>query len=88
MDIDSFAMPAATEKEEYVYEFLNYLYTSEILAKYVKKFAIFPALQDVAVSYENFPFTGPDRELLSRLQFFKSSVPASRFTSLWVSLKA
>jgi len=88
MDIDSFAMPAATEKEEYVYEFLNYLYTPEILAKYVKKFAIFPTLQGVAVSYENFPFTGPDRELLNRLQFFKSSVPASRFTSLWVSLKA
>jgi len=88
MDIDSFAIPAATEKEEYVYAFLNYLYRSDVLAKYVHKFSIFPALQGIDVSYENFPFTGPDADLLKRLHFFRSSVSPSRFTSLWVSVKA
>jgi len=86
--IDSFAMPATSTKDEYVYAFLNYLYTPEVLQKYIDRFGFFPPMQGVNPPDVNFPYTEPTQELFDKLHFFSTKISAAELNKVWISLKA
>jgi len=88
IDIDSFALPSGTRKDQLVYQFLNYLYRPDVLQRYTQKFNFFPAAWNVSTSYAGFPFNGPTPALLKDMHFFRSNVPAERFIKLWGALKS
>lgn len=85
--IDSFAIPVATKKQDYVYQFLNYLYQPDILQKYADKYGILMASKKV--SYESdtyFPYTIPTEQLFSKLGFFRNVVIGDLLNRLWIAV--
>lgn len=86
--IDSFAMPATSNKEEYVYAFLNYLFSPEVLQKYINKFGFFPPTKSVQSPDVNFPYAEPTRELFEKLNFVSTNISAAELNKVWISLKA
>jgi spermidine/putrescine-binding protein len=86
--IDSFAVPATSNKDEYVYAFLNYLYREDVLQKYIDKFGFFPPRKAVNPPEVNFPYTEPTAELFAKLNFFSTQIPADELNKIWIALKA
>lgn len=87
--IDSFAIPAASNKDELVYPFLNYVFSKNIVKKYVDKFEFFPAVK-VDVEYEArfAKFTEPTYELFSKVHFFKNVVSSHVLNDVLIALKS
>lgn len=87
--IDSFAIPAASKKDDLIYPFINYLFRKDIVKKYVDKFDFFPAVQ-VEVEYdERFAqLTQPTQELFSRINFFKNVVSKEVLNDVLITLKS
>lgn len=88
LEIDSFAMPVGVVDEDFVYQFLNYMYRPDILHAYAEKYAFLSPLSDVTVSHKSYPFSQPSSELFSKLHFFRNVVPLSQLTALWIALKS
>lgn len=86
--IDSFAVPATTTKDEYVYAFLNYLYSPKVLQKYIDRFGFFPPRKAVNPPEVNFPYTEPTTELFEKLNFFSTQISAAELNKVWIALKA
>lgn len=86
--IDSCAVPATSNKEEYVYAFLNYLYSPPVLQRYINRFGFFPPREGVQPPKVNFPYTKPTPELFEKLNFFSTKIPASELNKIWIALKA
>jgi spermidine/putrescine-binding protein len=87
--IDSFAIPAASKKDDLIYPFINYLFRKDIVKKYVDKFDFFPAVQ-VEVQYdERFAqLTQPTQELFARINFFKNVVSKEVLNDVLITLKS
>ncbi len=87
--IDSLAITAATQKDDLIYPFLNYLFRKDIVKQYVDKFEFFPAVK-VEVDYEErfAAFTEPTYELFSNVHFFKNVVSSDVLNDILISLKA
>lgn len=86
--IDSFAVPATSNKDEYVYAFLNYLFSPEVLQKYINKFGFFPPTRAVQSPDVNFPYTEPTHELFEKLNFVSTKISDAELNKIWISLKA
>jgi spermidine/putrescine transport system substrate-binding protein len=87
--IDSFVIPATSKKDDLIYPFVNYLFSKDIVQKYVDKFDFFPAVQ-VNVEYDE-RFIGlnePTLELFSRVNFFKNVVSKETMNDVLISLKS
>ncbi len=87
MVIDTWLIPEITQKEDLVYEFLNYLYQPEILQKYADRYNFFPVMAGVASEEDRF-FLTPTTSLFSRLQFFTYAIPEQQLQDLWIALKS
>ena len=87
--IDSFAIPSASQKDEQIYLFLNYLFRKDIVKLYVDKFEFFPAVQ-VPVEYdERFAeFIEPTQELFNNVHFFKNIMSSDVLNDILISLKS
>lgn len=87
--IDSFAIPAASKKDDLVYQFINYLFRKDIVKEYVDKFDFFPAVK-VEVEYdERFAsLTKPTRKLFANINFFKNVVSKEVLNDVLVTLKS
>jgi spermidine/putrescine-binding protein len=87
--IDSFVIPAASKKDELVYPFINYLFSKDIVQKYVDKFDFFSAVQ-VDVEYDDrfAGLTKPTSELFSRVNFFKNVVSKETMNDVLIALKS
>ena len=87
--IDSFAITATTTKDDLVYQFLNYLFRSDIVKKYVDKFDFFPAIK-VDVEYDDrlIQLTEPTEELFKNINFFKNVVSKEILNDVLISLKS
>jgi spermidine/putrescine-binding protein len=87
--IDSFAMPATSQKDDLVYLFINYLFRKDVVKKYVDKFDFFPAVQ-VEVEYdEQFAaLTVPTKELFKHINFFKNVVSKETINDVLIALKS
>lgn len=85
--IDNFMIPASTIKDDLVYQFLNFLYSPEILGEYADTFNFFPVRPGVASKGDRYKLT-PTKSLFNRLSFFNYVIPEERMRSLWITLKS
>lgn len=85
--IDVLLLPYTTQKEDLVYEFINYLYKPEILQKYADRYNFFPVREGVT-SCENRFFLTPAQSLFSSLRFFTYAISEQQLRELWIALKS
>lgn len=86
--IDSFAFCKASEKEELVYQFLNYIYRPDVLQHYVDKFGFFPPTVNVRPTFVRRGLSMPTDRMIRKLVFFKNVLPDQALNDVWISLKA
>lgn len=88
--IDSFVIPATSKKDDLIYPFINYLFSKDIVKKYVDKFDFFSAVK-VDVAYDDDRFVGltePTPELFAHVNFFKNVVSKEVLNDVLISLKS
>lgn len=82
--IDSIVIPATTQKDDLIYEFINYLYRPEVVDHHRSKFGFCsPVVEDEPKMPENFC---PSADQFANLHFFKNVVPQSIVNDIWVGL--
>jgi spermidine/putrescine transport system substrate-binding protein len=86
MVIDSFAMPITSDKDELVYEFLNYMYRSEVISYYIQKFGYFSPIKSVSNAQSVIEM--PSEEQLKNTEFFKNIISKKEISDIWIQLKA
>lgn len=82
--IDSFVIPAPSEKQDLVYQFLNYLYQPEIIAHHSTRYGFCPPVVDAPVEGHN--IFCPTQEQMDKVSFFKNNVSESAINNVWVSV--
>lgn len=87
MLMDLWLIPKTTKKDEWVYQFLSYVYRPEIMKLYADRFNFFPAIRGV-VSDDNRYLIAPTKSLLGRLHLFDYKIPDQQMRELWISLKS
>ena len=87
--IDSFAITAATKKDDLVYLFLNYLFRPDVVKNYVDKFDFFPAVK-VDVEYDDrfIRLTEPTKALFQNINFFRNVVSKEILNDVLITLKS
>jgi len=90
--IENFCISSASEKEEYAYKLLNFLYSKSSMVAHHNKFFFFPATLSALAATELEEYEqklieriGDDR---SKIHFFKNIIPLQRVTDLWVEVKS
>lgn len=87
--IDSLAIPSASQKDDLIYPFLNYLFRKDIVQQYVDKFEFFSAVKVDADYDERFAqFTEPTFELFNKIHFFKNVVSSAILNDILIALKS
>lgn len=86
--IDSYVMAANTDKEDLVYEFLNYVHNPVVMQKYVDKFQFFPTLSTVFFDHVIPGCSVPTHELFGRLHFFQPQLDSQIAEHVWIQIKA
>lgn len=82
--VDSIVISAATEKDEMIYQFINYLYNTEVLEHHRKKFGFCsPIYEEVSLFSEGFC---PTEEQLAHLHYFKDVIPQSVVNDIWITV--
>lgn len=90
ISIDSFAVSASSKKDEWVYQFLNYLYNPAVLQLYVNKFEFFSPTKSVSLKNKdmNTDLAIPTEKLFKQVQFLSYELPTNVFHEIWIALKA
>jgi len=86
--IDSIAISQGSQKQEYVYAFLNYLYRPDVITKYVKKYGIFSPIKGVVIDDVPAKYTIPTQALFNRVDFFRNVIDQYTLSRIWVSIVA
>jgi spermidine/putrescine transport system substrate-binding protein len=86
IDIDSIVIPKTTEKDDLIYEFINYLYRDEVFAHHVRKYGLCPTIVGSEIAErENFCPSGQKFKLL---HFFKDIVSKNKLNEIWLAVMA
>jgi spermidine/putrescine transport system substrate-binding protein len=86
--LDSFALAAASNKDDLVYQFLNYLYQKKVFSQYVKKFGFFSPLQSVKTEGFDDTIAVPTKTLFKKFHFFSNKIPSNILHECWLLLKS
>lgn len=86
MVIDSFAMPIATDKDDLVYQFLNYIYKKEVLKNYIAKYGYFAPIK--SIEHTNLGIEMPSAEQFKKIDFFRNILTNQQISDIWIALKA
>lgn len=86
--IDSYVVAANSQKDDLVYEFLNYLHTPSVMQRYVEKFQFFPTVQNVDFEQVIPRYSIPTPELFKRLSFFQPQLSDDQAEQVWIEVKA
>jgi spermidine/putrescine transport system substrate-binding protein len=87
--IDSCALTRTSKKQEYVYQFLNYLFRDDVMQSYAEKFGFLPPVENIelpAIFKNNNVLLTPD--IISQLHFFRPIIAQNFLTLIWLYLKA
>ena len=83
---------ASSQKDDLIYQFLNYIYKHDVLMHNCKQFCILPAVQDVL---EQLPqeYIGvqnllPGQELFERLEIFPNILTQKQINDVWIAFKS
>ena len=83
--VDCFLLAKSTTKDEYIYQFLNYLYRPEVIEKYVNRFYFFPTVKSVTVEWSDLFDRG--NTVLEQLRFLNYSFSDQQLRKVWVTVK-
>lgn len=85
--IDSFVIPRDSAKDDYIYQFLNYLYRPNVLQKYADKYEMQLASSVLKIP-EGIPeeLARPNDELFVQLDFFRNVIDESVLNKLWMAV--
>jgi len=84
--IDSFIIPAASQKEEMVYQFLNFMFEKDVLKHHLEKFGFCSPVLSVENSTDEAFCILPLKS--NNVDFFRNVIPQKKIDDLWVSLMA
>lgn len=82
--IDSFVIPAASTKQDLVYEFLNYLYQVDVVEYHMRRYGFCPPVMDVDT--QGTGIFCPTKEQLQQAQFFRQTISDTVMNDMWVSI--
>lgn len=85
MIVDSFAIPNSTKKQDWVYQFLNYLYDPDILQRYANKHTLRTSHMQVKAAIITDTIE-PDQQFMSSFSFFKTGISDKQLSKLWISV--
>jgi len=85
MLIDAFLIPVLSEKDELVYQFLNYLYRHDVVKHNIERYGFCSPVIDVQGDKG---MECPDETRIKDLEFFRSVIPESTINDIWVNLMA
>ncbi|MGZ6254860.1 MAG: hypothetical protein ACXWL5_02660, partial [Candidatus Chromulinivorax sp.] len=85
-------IPALSDKDEYVYEFLNYIYEYQVLMHSCKEYVLLPCVQDVLQDLP-FEYVGikdilPGQELFKRISLFSNVLTQKQINDVWIAFKS
>lgn len=86
--IDTFAIPITSQKDELIYEFLNYLYQEKVIESYQNIFGFMPVLITMQPMATHMPTITPANPIFSSLRFFTNTIPEHILNDIWISLKS
>lgn len=90
--VDSVVINAATKKDDMIYEFLNFLFSHEIMLYHAEKFCILPTLKsafsDLDDRYIGVPDLRPGTSLFKNLKIFQLSLSQKELNDFWIRFKA
>lgn len=88
---ENFAILKTSDKNELIYQFINFMYQKEVVKNFVDKTAFLPARQDILLAM-NLLRLGDDvvldAQFFSRLGYFKYIAPREEISRLWIEVKA
>jgi len=83
---------ASSKKDDLIYQFLNYIYSHDVLNYNCRKFAILPVVKDV---YEQLPqeYIGvdnlaPGTDIFARLDIFPNLLTQKQINDVWIAFKS
>jgi spermidine/putrescine transport system substrate-binding protein len=85
--IDSFVIPQASDNQELVYEFLNFLFRPDVIAYHLKKYLALPTI--TYPSAQNFlKHYNLDTIDWSHISFFRTNLSSKTINKIWLELKS
>lgn len=89
--LDCLAISASSCKEDFVYQFLNFLYQPEILRRHFERFTFLPATRELPELFQEFEV--PEsivqaHQQYDRLNFFRPVIPEDSVNKIWLAVKA
>lgn len=85
MLIDAFVMPVLSDKDDMVYQFLNYLYRPEVVEHNVERYGFCSPVIDVKGGGD---MECPTGARTKNIEFFRSVIPESTINDIWIRLMA
>ena len=89
--LDTLVIPASSEKQDLVYQFINFLYKPETLAFHVNRTYFLPPTTDVAckeVNVSSKKLLMACAKSLTDFEFFRNVIPIDRVNDFWIALKS
>lgn len=92
MILTNVVISASTQKDEMIYQFLNYIYDHDVMMSNCKKFCILPVvkdvLEDLPQEYVGVDSLRPGQELFQRLEIFKNILTQKQINDIWIAFKS
>jgi len=85
LSLDSIVLPKATEKDDLIYQFINFLYKKDVFQHHVNKYGLCPTLKGIRPECESCCPVGDD---FKKLKFFKDVVSMSELNKIWLAVMA
>lgn len=87
VDIDSFVIPAASERVEEAHAFLRYLYSVDVLEQYIETFDFFSPLKTIKAHPTLAKISVPTKEMFDRLLFFDVMLSPDVIDDITIALR-
>lgn len=89
--IDNIVIPKASCKEDYVYQFINFLYQPDIMQHHFETYRFFPATIDLIPLMNEVPggqsVKDAHASVTHNLNFFKNTIAEKKIKEIWIALK-
>lgn len=89
--IDNFVIPKNSDKEDYVYQFINFLYEPQNIRYHFSTYRFFPATIDLLSLMQEVPGGQSVKNAIAQvtrnIHFFKNTISEKQIKNIWVALK-
>lgn len=90
--INLFVIPKASNKDESIYKFINFLYHEDNLRHFFESSGYIPVIKDILSSTDLSYLGGADnifsQKTFDQFSFFKSDIPSDIVNKIWISVKS